>query len=131
VCNHLATFVKDVAEAAEVEARRSWFGRQLRNVEAVQLVPLRRRSAARKPTTNVTSSTNYLQCAAPFRQPGCRHIRTGDREVEGLTLTLCAVKYGQGRPKAPPGDAKCVTEILGGRGGTNNKEVRRWGTFPR
>jgi len=28
--------------------------------------------------------------------------------------------YKQGRPKAPPGDPKCITEILGDK----NKEVR-------
>jgi len=37
-----------------------------------------------------------------------------------LLLLLMTTRHCQGRPKAPPGDAKCVTEILGDK----NKEVR-------
>ena len=41
-----------------------------------------------------------------------------EREIEIFAQHFSA----QGRPKAPPGDAKCVTEILGG--GDKNKKVK-------
>jgi len=54
--NNLATFVKNVAKSAEIEARRSGLSGELRNAEAFQFVPFHCR-----PSTHTHTHTPTVQ----------------------------------------------------------------------